>query len=65
MDVSFFGNQPYNTQNSLQGEIRGEENFWEYPKKMSQGGEIGEIKGILENILVEEKKKGRELEKKN
>ena len=73
MDVSFFENQPYNTQNSLQGEIRGEENFWEVSqgKEMGEeigeiGGvlEIGEIRGILENISVGEEKKEKSQKKK-
>ena len=57
MDVSFFENQPYNTQNSLQGEIRGEKNFWEVSQGKELGEEIGEIGGILENISVEEEKR--------
>ena len=52
MEVSFFENQPYNTQNSLQEENREEENFQEVSQE--------EIGGILENILVEEKKEERE-----
>ena len=64
MDVSFFENQPYNTQNSLQGEIRGEENFWEVSQGKELGEEIGEIGGILENISVEEAKRKEESQKK-
>ena len=64
MDVSFFENQPYNTQNSLQGEIRGEENFWEVSQGKEMGEEIGEIGGILENISVKEEKRKEESQKK-
>ena len=64
MDVSFFENQPYNTQNSLQGEIRGEKNFWEVSQGKELGEEIGEIGGILENISVKEEKRKEESQKK-
>ena len=64
MDVSFFENQPYKTQNSLQEEIRGKEIFQEIFLGKQSRGEIGETRRILENILVEEKNEAKEPENK-
>lgn len=36
MDVSFFENQSYTTQNSLQGEIQGDENLGEVSSQVKE-----------------------------